>query len=231
MKTFKVSVDDYLKVMNGDTYVPATTQKVFTQTQHNAIMNPTPILEDPRAFITFEAKAKVLKAKIKSTIQSKLIELPYDLRKLIESRCVLSGSSISSLYHDEVPKDYDLWTRNFNDTFVIEDAIKREHEYIAEYSDKYAELASYPNGKKLITKNAITLTNGMQFIILGDYEACRKGFDLKHCLPYYVLSTDTFVISPHQMDLIVKKRLEKTKPDLIVKEHRISKFVSRGWSF
>lgn len=238
-------MDEYLNVMNGGvvswsaanippTPVPPAPQGVKT-VQHTTIVNPIPLVEDPREFITFESKAAVLKTKIRAAVEHKLIELPYDLGKEIKSRCILSGSSISSLYHNEKPKDYDLWARDDIDLIFLKDELNKNHEFIAEYSDKYNELLNVMpkegETKKLITDNAITLTNGMQFITLGTYEVCRKSFDLKHCLPYYILATDTFVISSHQMDLIARRRLEKVDPNSVMKGYRLDKFVKRGWTF
>lgn len=243
MSTLNISMDEYLKVMNGivDNWsavnipsVPQTMPQGFTQTNqaHTSIMNPAPLVEDPRAFITFESKAATLKIKIRKALLHKLTDLPNELRKEIVNRCVLSGSSISSLYHDEKPKDYDLWARDSLDILLLKDMIKKESNLISEYSDKYDDtLPKEAAPKKLITNNAITLKNGIQFITIGTYEVCRKTFDLKHCLPYYILSTDTFVISRHQLELIARRKLEKVDPNTAVKDYRINKFLMRGWSF
>jgi len=84
---------------------------------------------------------------------------------------------------------------------------------------------------KVITQNAITLKNKMQFITLAKYEDARIGFDFIHCMPYYDLSSEKFFISEQQMDVIAKKKLVKNPKGREPVQWRIDKFLARGWTF
>jgi hypothetical protein len=186
----------------------------------------------------FKDNALFLKDKIKHHIQvlfnavyiSQPSRMPVDLVEHTRLRCVLSGSSISSLYHDEPVNDYDFWFKTPEDAnFSAKIFPTRYSDFIADYKDNYGGQDAGVLGK-IITANAITMKNKAQFITIADYESMRKTFDFVHCLPYYDLMTDKFHISVAQMDAIHNKKLVKTgyvEPN----RFRTDKFLKRGWSF
>lgn len=217
----------------------STTTNATQSTNASAIFsigtwNPTPT-PDPRSVSSFEAKSIALKLQVKEKLADKLYKLPQGLCDLLFRWCVLSGSSISSIYHNETPKDFDLWCKDAEMLPHIEKAIKEK------YSDQimtYGEQDGYDNLRDgnqghapLITHNAITLKGNIQFITLGTYENQRKLFDLVHCLPYYDLELNTFYISPHQMDCVANKKLVTNPGGKTPTDWRIGKFQKRGWTW
>lgn len=190
-------------------------------------------LDDPRSFTDFGETAKALKKLVRSKLNHHLCEFPSGLYGRLTMNCILSGSAISSIYHSEEPKDYDLWCKDRSMIDTISKEIQEKYsEHIMEYTDSYSGLAGDSTPKlKLITKNAITLKGNIQLITLGDYESQRKMFDLIHCLPYYDLQEDKFYISEHQLDVIRRKKLEKNPNGRPVADWRMGKFKLRGWDW
>ena len=192
------------------------------------------VLPDPRAMDSFDAKAKALKEKVESVFGSVMIDLPNGLYHRLMANCILSGSCISSIYHGEEPKDFDLWCRDASMIPILKEEIPQKYnDSIMEYNQSYEELKSNSNftAKKLITDNAITLKGKVQLITLGTYTEQRKMFDFTHCMPYYDCDAKTLYISPRQMQLIGMKKLEQNPGGRAPVDWRIQKFKMRGWSF
>lgn len=228
-----------LSVNANDTF--STTILNSSLTQHAPLPNPTSIaiaiakemVDDPREYSDFTSKAKALKKLVQRYVNVACSQLPSGLSTAITTRCILSGSSISSLYHNEAVKDYDLWMEDFgpnNTELLYMDTLIRNSyaDHIAEYSEEYSGMKKT---HKVITQNAITLKNKMQFITLAKYEDARIGFDFIHCMPYYDLSSEKFFISEQQMDVIAKKKLVKNPKGREPVQWRIDKFLARGWTF
>lgn len=192
------------------------------------------VFPDPRVMDSFEDKAKALKEKVESVFRLAMEGLPIPLRSTLMKNCILSGSCISSIYHGEEPKDFDLWCRAELMIKVLKEEISQKYnDYIMDYNQSYEELKSNSNvtARKLITDNAITMKGKVQLITLGTYTEQRKLFDFTHCMPYYDCDAKTLYISRHQMELIGTKKLEQNPGGRAPKVWRISKFKMRGWSF
>jgi hypothetical protein len=203
--------------------------------KHKMLANPQPIPTgvDARLCVTFEARAKALKKRIEWHLDILYNQMQPGLVGAITSRCILSGSSISSMYHAEEVKDYDLWMVDFgsNNTELLymDTLIKNSYaDHIAEYSEEYSGMKKT---HKVITQNAITLKNKMQFITLSEYKDARITFDFIHCMPYYDLSSEKFFISEQQMDVIANKKLMRNPKGKTPVQWRIEKFQKRGWTF
>jgi hypothetical protein len=203
--------------------------------KHNILANSVriPTGVDARLCDTFEARAKALKKRIEWHLDILYNQLRPGLVDAIKCRCILSGSSISSMYHAEEVKDYDLWMADFGsnntDLFYMNTLIQNTYDdLIAEYSDEYSGMKKT---HKVITQNAITLKNKMQFITLSEYKDARITFDFIHCMPYYDLSSEKFFISEQQMDAIANKKLVKNPGATPPVQWRIEKFHKRGWTF
>lgn len=176
-------------------------------------------------------KAAVVKKSLRLHLYEALSVLPLDVRDTFMSHCILSGSSISSVYHGESVNDFDLYARDLKDINIIRTLIESSfYDWIEEYDSKYpgAKGAGDPTGK-IITGNAITLKGKTQFITISDYQTMRKSFDLKHCLPYYDLKEDKLYISESQMLIIDKKILVLNQENGVVAPYRLDKFKNRGW--
>lgn len=222
----QITVDELLKTLSGDI--------LLTDTQKKNIMGNTVIEIDPKALITFEDKAKALKEKIERALDNVLIHYPSGLYNRIMQNCVLSGSSISSLYHNEPVKDYDIWCKDVNAlTTMTKEIPEKYSSHIKEYSerDSYGNLTGKKQNEKVITNNAITMLHEVQLIILSTYDISRKKFDFVHCMPYYDLKEKKFYISQQQMNCIMEKKLLVNPTGNNPAQWRIEKFKSRGWSF
>lgn len=178
----------------------------------------------------WEIEAISLKHKIKTQLNVAFDKFPDVLRLLIQKDCILSGSSISSIYHNEPVKDYDFWMKP--GPFSAADAIRKNitegySDAILCISDKYSH---ENNSTPCVTANAITFKNKFQLITLGDYHSERKNFDFLHCTPYYDLDTDKFYISERQFDAIKRKKLIRHSETREIKQYRIEKFKERGFT-
>ena len=211
---------------------PSNNQGFIAQPMPLSVMNV--VFPDPRAMDSFEDKAKALKDKVESVFRLAMECLPIPLRSTLMKNCILSGSCISSIYHGEEPKDFDLWCRDASMIPILKEEIPQKYnDSIMEYNQSYEELKSNSNftAKKLITDNAITLKGKVQLITLGTYTEQRKMFDFTHCMPYYDCDAKTLYISPRQMQLIGMKKLEQNPGGRAPVDWRIQKFKMRGWSF
>lgn len=171
-----------------------------------------------------------LKKKIKDHLSVGFDNFPDVLRVLLKQDCILSGSSISSIYHNEPVKDYDFWLKklSFNGADAIRKNITEKYsDAILCISDKYGDGSK---SEPCVTANAITFKNKFQLITLGDYHSERKNFDFLHCTPYYDLDSDKFYISERQFDAIKRKKLIRHSETREIQQYRIQKFKERGFT-
>lgn len=176
-------------------------------------------------------RAADVKKSLRLHLYEALSVLPVALQDAFLNKCILSGSSISSVYHGESVNDFDLYARDLKDINIIRTLIESIFsDWIEEYDNKYpgARVLDTPTGK-LITGNAITMKGKTQFITISDYQTMRMTFDLKHCLPYYDLSADKLYISESQIHIIDKKILVPNQENGVVTPYRLDKFKNRGW--
>jgi hypothetical protein len=177
-------------------------------------------------------EAIALKKKIKDHLSVGFDNFPDVLRLLLKQDCILSGSSISSIYHNEPVKDYDFWMKP--DVFVNADNIRKNtiekySDAILDIADNYGQPGAKGTPQPCVTANAITFKNKFQLIFIGDYHSERKNFDFLHCTPYFDLNTDKFYISERQYYAIRDKILIIHSEKRKIKDYRIQKFKERGW--
>ena len=188
-------------------------------------------------FESFENEVKTLKTDIKMRIESVFNQLQNPTQHFLTSWCYLSGGSISSIYHNEEVKDYDLWCIDSTNIESLTEHLNSIDCSELDNVNDYSNLSSFVNGK-VTTDNAITLQNGIQFIKIANYEKCRASFDFIHCMPYYDLKNQKLVISYNQWKSIREKRLVMN-PAVMAKltqpinhtEPRFKKYKERGWSW
>ena len=178
----------------------------------------------------WQSEIIALKKKIKDHLSVGFDNFPDVLRVLLKQDCILSGSSISSIYHNEPVKDYDFWLKP--ETFFNVDAVRKNitemySDAILDISEKYGDGM---NSVPCVTANAITFKNKFQLITLGDYHSERKNFDFLHCTPYYDLDSDKFYISERQFDAIKRKKLIRHSEAREIQKYRIQKFKERGFT-
>ena len=178
-----------------------------------------------------------LAVKLKEDIRKKVTEnasgIHDVLRLLLMNDCILSGSSISSIFHGEEPKDYDFWMKPT--PFLKVEAIRQNiielySADILDISENYGGVTVNSKPDLCVTANAITFKNKFQLITLKDYYSARKTFDFVHCLPYFDFAEDNFFISERQFNIIQQKRLVLQRPGDIIAPFRIEKFKNRGWT-
>lgn len=183
----------------------------------------------------FETKALKLKADIKKELNAWYDTYNVDswLRQTIQAKCILSGSAISSVFHKELVKDWDLYFRSRTIIDNVKMIFKEDQKCIAMIDNwnAYEDNKDIPvlDGKAY-TERAITLKNKIQFIIMGTLNEMRPTFDLIHCMPYYDFINDTLHISEKQLYAIENKLLiANPLRNSVVTPERIEKFEKRGW--
>ncbi len=167
-----------------------------------------------------------VKAELFQTLKTKIAEFPIDCQFLFFGG-ILSGGAVASVWHDEQPKDLDIYLTSESDIRdfkrrVIDDKLFSAH--VKDINPKY--MRSEVEGK-LVTANAVTFKNNIQVITLLTKQK-RIEFDYIHCMPYLDYNANTFFISKAQVESIKTKTLYPN-PKGIVKEFRRQKFLNRGW--
>lgn len=181
----------------------------------------------------WSAEVIALKKKIKAHLDGAYDKFPDVLRLLFQKDCILSGSSISSIYHNETVKDYDFWLKPgpfSNADAIRKNIIEQFTDIILDISANYGQPGAKGAPELCVTANAITFKNKFQLITLGDYHSERKNFDFLHCTPYYDLDADKFYISERQFDAIKRKKLIRHSETAEIQKYRIEKFKQRGFT-
>ena len=179
----------------------------------------------------FQEECKELKLKVKRAVSTLFTDFRFGVREQMSIQLILSGGSISSIYHGENVKDYDFWCRDSKDIHPLATILREEAKDIImddtgpEYGDIFDATGFHES------PNAITLKNRMQLITISDYEKARKAFDFMHCMPYYDLHSDRLYISMEQWRSIKRKKLFVNTKNLNVSKRRIDKYKEKGWSY
>jgi hypothetical protein len=182
-------------------------------------------------------KTKILKLKSNVasyySLQMKKIS-DRQLESLFFDDCIITGGCISSIFHSEAVKDIDLYAKNHIAILKIKNHILNSSAENIKTVSLYTldEVIDDKDPKPLITENAITLNNDVQFIHLGDAEQCRSKFDFIHCMPWYDIKKQKLYISKEQFDSIQKKDLVVNRAYFgEVKQNRLDKYISKGWKW
>lgn len=150
------------------------------------------------------------------------------------SHCIITGGCIASLYHNEPVNDIDVYAVDTKSLKEIKDHIILGNSDMIKDYKKY-ELEDDANSKtkaKMVTDNAVTLTNDVQFVYLGTASECRPKFDFIHCMPWFEIATQRLYISKAQFDAIQNKQLV-LNPSFereAIKDRRVKKYQDRGWT-
>lgn len=141
---------------------------------------------------------------------------------------VITGGCIASLFHNEPVNDIDVYAKSTKLMTIIKDHIIINGNNIKSSRGYPADIVVTP--QPLVTDNAVTLTNDVQFIYLGTAEVCRKNFDFIHCMPWYDIQTQKLYISEAQYLAIESKTLVPNISGESIKERRVEKYAIRGWN-
>jgi len=173
------------------------------------------------------------------------------------NKMFLAGGAIGSLLRNEPPNDYDLYFKDETDAKSFMQLINSCEEegtsVVAEYSDEYGDaqsnqpqephlplfkddlLAVDVTGpkQKLITENAVTMENKLQFIsnsrLVGEPEAVVAGFDYLHCTAFLDFATDRFYLPEQVFRAIINKELIINNGPRVTQQ-RLDKFLTRGYT-
>lgn len=154
-------------------------------------------------------------------------QFPETLKALLKSG-ILTGGATASVFHHEIPNDYDIYLTNEADIGVFKAMLKQDEilQFIKDVNPKYN--AAVEIDGKLVTANAVTFNNDVQ-VITCQVANARKQFDYVHCMPYVDMKNWKFYISKEQYDSIANKVLKVNPHASRVDEHRTAKFRERGW--
>lgn len=203
---------------------------------------------------------KIIKAKInawrksiedddKNTRYEKVARL--GLSKIIKQSYIVTGGAIVSLLRGEKPNDFDIY---FDDPEVCLElakyyADKLGHPFWPEIDkDDPTRVRAIPRAEGMlkpkekpeepnyfpvcITENAVTLTNGIQFVtrFTGDPETIHKNYDFVH-VKSYMTDKAGLVLNKESLISIMTKELKyigsKYPLSSII---RTRKFIKRGWT-
>jgi len=156
--------------------------------------------------------------------------IPLELESFLRSKAILTGGAISSLMHNEHPKDFDLYLQDKNDIMFFKQFVNdMDKNFIQDADEKYVEVQVEG---KLVTANATTFKNGLQVITLATIDS-RSTFDFVHCMPWYKISDHTLYISKKQYNAIINKELIKNEhPNAYaLSTKRVEKYTTKGWKF
>jgi hypothetical protein len=184
------------------------------------------------SFPTTEQASVVRKAK--NVLEQNLNSLldvfgPYE-KKL--SGWYVSGGCISSILRGEKPKDYDIYFKDEETMQHVISLITQSPDlliHVQNFDEKYRDIKGKDG--KCITENAITMKNGLQFIIKhwGNADAIRSTFDFVHCMPYYSFGDKRLRISEEQYVCCVNKILKISCKENVT-DKRIAKFKELGYT-
>ena len=172
-----------------------------------------------------------LKDQLNLRLSANLSGMPTNLYAIIRQCGVLTGGAISTVYHQEAVKDWDIYLTSeealhtFNHLVEWDVVVKS---LIKDVTEEYRNTIGKDG--KLVTENAVTFKNNVQVITRSLASEARKTFDFIHCMPYYNLKDDKFYISKKQFLSIKDKKIElnpNTKEKVSL--GRINKYIERGW--
>ena len=154
------------------------------------------------------------------------------LESFFYDHCVISGGMIASLFHDEPVNDIDVYCKDKLMITAIKDYIINSGKNIKSI-EKYeivdgVKVVDPNSAHPLITDNAVTLTNDIQYIYLDIWQNAQQKFDYIHCQPYYDIKSQKLFISEAQYTSIKNKELIATGK-VEIKDKRREKYMKRGW--
>lgn len=167
------------------------------------------------------------KKKLKDTLLAKGGDFNFDFAST--KYLYVTGGAIASYLQGVVPNDIDVYCRDTESAKKIKKYFETTgNDFVAEINEKYREAT---DSGKLITENAITLKNNLQFIVghTGEPHVLRKTFDFTHCLPYYNPIDDKLYISYSQYRACIDKKLVVNNPNFVTPKRK-KKFLERGYT-
>lgn len=180
---------------------------------------------------TMQQKTRILQ--LKSAVSSyyslqmkKLGDQP--VQGFFYDECIITGGCIASLFHNEPVNDIDVYAKDVKKMLHIKEYILGNRKNIKSTKGYPQDALDVPP-RPLVTDNAVTLTNDVQFVYLGSANECRAKFDFVHCMPWFDIKTQKLYISEAQYIAIESKTLVLNIAGEAIKERRIEKYQKKGW--
>lgn len=149
------------------------------------------------------------------------------------SNCIISGGCISSIMLGSKVNDIDVYCKHTKNVAGIAKYITARPDLIKSIDNtKYSDMAQpyMTTQPKMITENAITLINDVQFItFMSEEEGARKAFDFIHCAPYFDIAANKLYISEAQVQAIKNMELIPNIDIDRITARRVDKYKQRGW--
>jgi hypothetical protein len=173
----------------------------------------------------------IAKEKLNKSLTEKLMDplITSELHHIILNECVVSGGVTASLMTYSKVNDIDLYFKtNEGMTLFQKYMSMKKNQNVIKDSDTTGPYATTLLNGKLVTANATTLFNDLQFITLSTFEEQQASFDFIHCKPYLDIKDNKFFISQTQYDSIASMQLVINNKNSLT-EKRLKKFKDRGW--
>jgi hypothetical protein len=173
----------------------------------------------------------IAKEKLNKTLTEKLMDplITAELHTIIIENCVVSGGVTASLMTYSKVNDIDLYFKTVEGMTLFEKYMSmKKNQNVIKDADATGPYATTLLNGKLVTANATTLFNDLQFITLSTFEEQQASFDFIHCKPYLDIKENKFFISEAQYDAIVGFKLIVNNNSSVT-EKRLKKFKDRGW--
>lgn len=154
----------------------------------------------------------------------------YPLLLDLVDNMFISGGAIASLIQQASVNDWDIYFKDAASEATASTILEKYYrDNIKDVDPKYHDCLGKDG--KMITANAITMEDGLQFITMtnGDPKDVRASFDYVHCMPYYDFNRDALYISEKQYDACINKKLIVNNQH-VVKPWREEKFLARGYT-
>lgn len=183
--------------------------------------------------MTFSVPQKTRILALKSSIASYYsLQMKKIDDKMLESHFfndgIITGGCIASLFHGEPVNDIDVYAKTSSSMRIIKDHIILNGNNIKTTKGYPADIVDAP-ARPLVTDNAVTLTNDVQFVYLGTADECRKNFDFIHCMPWFDIRSQKLFISEAQYAAIQTKTLFANISGERIKQRRVDKYAAKGW--
>lgn len=142
---------------------------------------------------------------------------------------ILAGGCFYSWYHNENPKDVDIYINDKFDKEFIEAWIASMNKV---NPSRFKKSQDYAINNNIIDDVHLDITNNYQYIITKPRirKEIVETFDFVHCMISYSKSTGKLYVRPDALDCIKNKVLRVNNPNRIA-DYRIKKFLSRGFKF
>ena len=150
-----------------------------------------------------------------------------EIKTIIKERSYITGGCIPSMLMGEFVNDYDIYF------YTKEDAEKIKDYYQRQRLDSSFIPGTHKFECKLITENAINLSDKIQLIIkfVGTPEEVTEKFDWQHIKSYYLCKQEKLFLKHDIYRLICEKELIYTGSDYPLSSlMRLKKYIKKGWN-